>query len=76
MHWIKICGDKVPLIREGAYAVDTLSLLEIFVSYRSEIVILRYRFSFCTGGLSPACIHQQGAQDCGEPGYSTVSGDS
>lgn len=64
----------MPLIREGAHAKDTPPLLEIFISYKSEIVILRNRFSFFTGGLSPARIHQQGAQDCGEPGYSSVWG--
>lgn len=72
MHKIKKCGDEVPLIRVGAHAKDTASSLEIFISYKSEIVILRYRFSFFTGGLSPACIHQQGARECGEPGYSSV----
>lgn len=58
MHWenqkgylwmdcIKICADKVPLIREErSMGKDMLSLLEIFISYVSEIVILWYCFSF------------------------------
>lgn len=36
----------MPLIREGAHAKDTPPSLDIFIPYKSEIVILRYRFSF------------------------------
>lgn len=57
-----------------------VSLLEVFISYKSEIVICEVSFLiFFPGVLSPACMHQQGAQDCGELCSSWVqyvSGDS
>lgn len=80
MHCIKICADKVPLIREErSMAKDMLSLLEIFISYVSEIVILWYCFSFFLLAVYHQCAYISRVLrtvNCVDHGYGTVSGDS
>lgn len=42
------------------------SLVEVFISYKSETVICEVPFIFFPGVLSSASMHQQCTQDCGE----------